>query len=59
MIFAKSSQQRRRWSAILSLAAVTLVLAWSSPSYMFDFGVHNDKPRPGTGVFRGSLVLPA
>ena len=44
MIFAKSSQQRRRWSAILSLAAVTLVLAWSSPSYVFDFGVDDDKP---------------
>ena len=37
MTFSTSSQQRRRRSAILSLAMVTLAVAWTSPSYGFDF----------------------
>jgi tetratricopeptide (TPR) repeat protein len=37
MTFAKSSQQPRRRSAILSLAMVALAVTWTSPSYGFDF----------------------
>ena len=37
MTFAKSSQQPRRRSAILSLAIVALAVTWTAPSYGFDF----------------------
>ncbi len=37
MTFAKSSQQQRRRSAILSLTMVALAVTWTSPSYGFDF----------------------
>ena len=36
MTFAKSRQQPRRRSAILSLAMVGLAITWTSPSYGFD-----------------------
>jgi tetratricopeptide (TPR) repeat protein len=45
MKFAKSSQHRRRRSAILSLAAMALAVAWTSPSYGFDFWNWNDKSK--------------
>jgi tetratricopeptide (TPR) repeat protein len=38
MIFAESGQQRKQNRVILSLAAVALVLVWSSPAAAFDFG---------------------
>src|SRR5262245_58555021 len=37
MTFAKSSQQRGRLSAILSLVIVALAVTWTSPGYAFDF----------------------
>ncbi len=37
MTIAKSSQQPRRRSAILSLAIVALAATWTSPSYGYDF----------------------
>ncbi|MGA7457006.1 MAG: hypothetical protein WBW51_06745, partial [Methyloceanibacter sp.] len=37
MTFAKSRQQPRRLSAILSLPIVALAVTWTSPSYGFDF----------------------
>ena len=37
MTFAKSGQQQRRRSAILSLTMVALAVTWTSPSYGFDF----------------------
>jgi tetratricopeptide (TPR) repeat protein len=43
MKFAKSSHQRTPRSAILSLAILTLGLAWTLPSYAFDFWGHDDK----------------
>ena len=45
MTIAKSSQQPRRRPAILSLAIVALALAWTSPSYGFDFWNWNSKPK--------------
>jgi hypothetical protein len=37
MTIAKFSQQPRRLSAVLSLPIVVLAVAWTSPSYGFDF----------------------
>ena len=37
MTFAKSSQRKRRLSAILALPIVALAVTWTSPSYAFDF----------------------
>ena len=37
MTSAKSSQRKRRLSAILALPIVALAVTWTSPSYAFDF----------------------
>ena len=37
MTSAKSSQRKRRLSAILALPLVALAVTWTSPSYAFDF----------------------
>jgi len=45
MTFAKSSQQQRLRSAILSLAIVAFAVTWTAPSYAFDFWNWGSKPK--------------